>query len=161
VATGLEHDEYGHPSASAKLHMEMEAKRRKKLQALAATLPQPTVYGPSEGDVLLVSWGSSCGPVQEAVDRCLAEGQKVSAMQIRYISPLAPGLDKIFARFKQVYVVELNDEGLYGNGQLASLLRSRYCQTKIRGINKTDGLTFKVQEILNHLKAKLQTSAVA
>jgi 2-oxoglutarate ferredoxin oxidoreductase subunit alpha len=58
-------------------------------------------------------------------------------------------------------VVELNDEGLYGNGQLASLLRSRYCQTKIRGINKTDGLTFKVQEILNHLKAKLQTSAVA
>ena len=38
IATGLEHDEYGHPTGSPKLHMQMTAKRRKKLQALAATL---------------------------------------------------------------------------------------------------------------------------
>src|ERR1700760_4378962 len=51
IATGLEHDELGHPTGSPKLHMQMTAKRRKKLQALATTLPTPKIYGPSEGNV--------------------------------------------------------------------------------------------------------------
>src|ERR1041385_1257634 len=59
IATGLEHDELGHPTGSPKLHMAMSAKRRKKIQALAATLPTPKIYGPSEGNVLLVGWGST------------------------------------------------------------------------------------------------------
>src|SRR4051812_26868704 len=37
IATGLEHDEYGHPSGSPKVHMQMSAKRRKKIQTLAAS----------------------------------------------------------------------------------------------------------------------------
>jgi 2-oxoglutarate ferredoxin oxidoreductase subunit alpha len=48
--------------------------------------------------------------------------------------------------------VELNDEGLYGYGQLAAVLRARYCESKIRGINKTDGLTWKVKEILDRAR---------
>ncbi|HZT23927.1 MAG TPA: 2-oxoacid:acceptor oxidoreductase subunit alpha, partial [Verrucomicrobiae bacterium] len=58
VTTGLEHDEMGHPTASPKLHLQMTAKRRNKLRALAATLPTPKIYGPPEGNVLLVGWGS-------------------------------------------------------------------------------------------------------
>src|SRR5882672_11340082 len=65
IATGLEHDELGHPTGSPKLHMQMTAKRRKKLQALGRTLPVPKVYGPPEGNVLLVGWGSTEGPVKE------------------------------------------------------------------------------------------------
>src|SRR6266480_4480727 len=65
IATGLEHDELGHPTGSPKLHMAMTAKRRKKLQALAATLPLPKIYGPSEGNVLLVGWGSTQGTIKE------------------------------------------------------------------------------------------------
>ncbi len=42
----------------------------------------------------------------------------------------------------------MNDEGLYGYGQLGAVLRARYCDAKIQGINKTDGLTWKVKEIL-------------
>src|SRR5678809_629832 len=48
IATGLEHDELGHPTGSPKLHLQMNAKRRKKLQALAASLETPKVYGPPE-----------------------------------------------------------------------------------------------------------------
>src|SRR5213075_3421433 len=62
IATGLEHDELGHPTGSPKLHMQMVAKRRKKLQALAESLPTPKVYGPPEGNVLLVGWGSTRVP---------------------------------------------------------------------------------------------------
>lgn len=155
IVTGLEHDELGHPTGSPKLHMQMTAKRRKKLQALAATLPRPQVYGPPEGNVLLVGWGSTQGPIKEAVDRARAAGDSVSSISIRHISPLPPGLEDIFAGFNHVFVVEMNDEGLYGYGQLAGLLRARYCNPKIRGINKTDGLTWKVKDILQRAKSNV------
>src|SRR3989441_3858469 len=157
IATGLEHDEWGHPTGSPKLHMQMTAKRRKKLQALAATLPTPKVYGPPEGNVLLVGWGSTQGPIKEAVDRARAARDSVSSLHIKHLSPLPPGLENIFSGFNNVLVVEMNDEGLYGYGQLAGLLRARYCDAKIRGINKTDGLTWKVKEILDRAKANVAT----
>ncbi len=155
IATGLEHDELGHPTGSPKLHMQMTAKRRKKLQALGATLPTPKIYGPPEGNVLLVGWGSTQGPIKEAVDRARAAGDSISAINIRHISPLPPGLENIFSGFHHVLVVEMNDEGLYGYGQLAGLLRAKFADPKIRGITKTDGLTWKVKEILAQVKAKL------
>ncbi len=128
--------------------MQMTAKRRKKLQALAATLPTPTIYGPPEGNVLLVGWGSTQGPIKEAVDRARAAGDSVSAIHFRHIYPLPNGVENIFSGFNHVFVVEMNDEGLYGYGQFAGLLRARYCDPKIQGINKTDGLTWKVKDIL-------------
>lgn len=157
IATGLEHDEMGHPTGSPKLHTQMVAKRRNKLRALADTLPVPQVYGPPEGNVLLVGWGSTQGPIREAVDRARAAGDSVSSVHIKHISPLPNGLDNIFSGFNHVFVVEKNDEGLYGYGQLAGLLRARYCDPKIRGITKTDGLTFKVKEILERAKTIVST----
>jgi 2-oxoglutarate ferredoxin oxidoreductase subunit alpha len=77
IVTGLEHDELGHPTGSPKMHMQMNAKRRKKLQALGATLPVPKIYGPPEGNVLLVGWGSTEGPIKEAVDRARAAGTSI------------------------------------------------------------------------------------
>ncbi|MDX1953630.1 MAG: 2-oxoacid:acceptor oxidoreductase subunit alpha [Verrucomicrobiota bacterium] len=157
VVTGLEHDEMGHPTGSPKLHTQMVGKRRKKLQALSATLPVPEIYGPPEGNVLLVGWGSTLGPIREAVDRARAAGDSVSAIHIKHISPLPPGLENIFAGFNHVFVVEMNDEGLYGYGQLGGLLRARFCDPKIRGITKTDGLTWKVREILERARATVST----
>jgi 2-oxoglutarate ferredoxin oxidoreductase subunit alpha len=152
VVTGLEHDEMGHPTGSPTLHMQMTARRRRKLQKLAETLPVPQVYGPPEGNILLVGWGSTQGPIREAVDRARAAGDSVSSLNLRHISPLPPGLENIFAGFNHVIVVEMNDEGLYGYGQLASILRARYCLPKIGGLNKTDGLTWRVREILERAK---------
>jgi 2-oxoglutarate ferredoxin oxidoreductase subunit alpha len=161
IATGLEHDELGHPTGSPKLHMQMTAKRRKKLQALAAALPTPKIHGPNEGNVLLVGWGSTEGPIREAVDRARASGDSVSSIHIRHISPLPPGLEDIFSGFHHVFVVEMNDEGVYGYGQLAAILRARFCNARIRGINKTDGLTWKVKEILAGVKGKLSSNGEA
>ena len=158
VATGLEHDELGHPSGSPKMHMQMSAKRRRKIQSLATTLPTPKIHGPNEGNVLLVGWGSTEGPIREAVERARAAGDSVSSIHLRHISPLPPGLENIFSGFNHIFVVEMNDEGVYGYGQLGGLLRARYANANIRGINKTDGLTWKVKEILAAVKSKLTTS---
>jgi len=155
VITGLEHDELGHPTGSSKLHQEMTNKRRNKLKTLGKSLPSPQVYGGDDGDVLIVGWGSTQGPIHEAVDRVRKAGEKWSSLHIRHINPLPEGLEKAFDGFKHVMVVEMNDEGLYGYGQLAGLLRARYCDPKIKGINKSDGMTYKVKEIINRVTAAI------
>ncbi len=149
VLTGLEHDETGHPTGNPALHMKMTAKRREKLQKLAAELPLPEIHGDPEGDTLLVGWGSTFGPIREAVNRLRKAGSSVSAIHLRHVHPLPDGLDAIFARFRRVIVVELNDSGLYGFGQLATVLRARYCDPKIQSLTKTDGLSFLVREIVD------------
>jgi 2-oxoglutarate ferredoxin oxidoreductase subunit alpha len=151
VVTGLEHDELGHPTGSPKLHTEMNAKRRNKLKALAAELPLPEIYGAPEGQVLLVGWGSSRGPIQEAVQQARAAGSAISSIHLKHLNPLPNGLEKIFEGFSHVLVVELNDEGIYGNGQLCTILRARFADPRIRSITKTDGLTWKVREILDRV----------
>ncbi len=148
TVTGLEHDEHGHPTGNPALHMKMTAKRRDKLRALAKKLPRPEIHGEESGDVLLIGWGSTYGPIREAVIRGQAQGMKIGHVHIRHIHPLPPELERIFSRFRQIYVIEMNDRGLYGYGQLATLLRARYANPAIRSITKTDGLAFKVSEIL-------------
>ena len=148
VVTGLEHDEWGHPSGNPEQHQKMNARRREKIKRYADSLPLPEVCGGDEGDVLIIGWGSTWGPIREAVLRARADGKTYSSIHLRNVNPLPNGLEDIFAKFKDIVVVEMNDEGLYGSGQLATLLRSRYCDPKIRSLCKTDGLTFKVKEIL-------------
>src|SRR5467141_2230659 len=148
VVTGLEHDEMGHPTASPRLHAGMTVKRRKKYQQLADELPVPKVHGDSEGEVLLVGWGSTYGPIYEAVERARARGDRVSALHLRHLHPLPRGLETVFDRFRRIIVVEMNDQGLYGHGQLATVLRAQFCNPKIESLTKTDGLTYRVREIL-------------
>jgi 2-oxoglutarate/2-oxoacid ferredoxin oxidoreductase subunit alpha len=152
TVTGLEHDEHGHPTGNPALHMKMTAKRREKIKQVAENLPRPEVYGEAEGDTLLVGWGSTYGPIREAVRRLNGSGEKVGHLHIRHLHPMPNGLERTFARFRQIFVVEMNDEGLYGFGQLATLLRARYANPAIRSITKTDGLTFKVAEICEGVK---------
>jgi 2-oxoglutarate ferredoxin oxidoreductase subunit alpha len=148
TVTGLEHDEMGHPTGSPKLHAQMNAKRREKIKALAATLPAPEHSGDTEGDVLLVTWGSNWGPGREALARVQAAGVKAGHMHIRHVHPLPNGLEAVFARYRRIVVAELNDEGVYGFGQLAMMLRARIANPAIVSVCKTDGLTFKVSELV-------------
>src|SRR2546421_439235 len=148
LLSGLEHDEMGHPTGSPKLHMAMTAKRRNKLRKLAEEIPVPKVYGDEKGDTLLVGWGSTYGPIHDAVKMGREHGEKIGAIHLRHVHPLPNGLEKIFKNFKRIVTVEMNDQGLYGFGQLATILRARYCEPKIESVTKTDGLTFRVKEIL-------------
>jgi len=155
AVSGLEHDELGHPTANAGLHMKMTAKRREKLKVLGAQLPLPEVFGDPEGDVLLVGWGSTWGPVREALKRLQSSGLKAGQLHLRHIHPLPDGMDAILKRYRDVIVVEMNDEGLYGFGQLAMHLRGCYALPTIRSLTKTDGLTFKVREIVDGVNARI------
>lgn len=155
TVTGLEHDEMGHPTANPGLHTKMTAKRREKLKSFGASLASPEVEGDADGDVLIVGWGSTFGPIREALTLLRAQGVNAAHLHLRHLHPLPNGLEEIFRRYRHVLVVEINDEGIYGYGQVATLLRARYANPAIRSITKTDGLTFKVREIVEGVTQRL------
>ena len=148
VISGLEHDEWGHPTSSPKLHTQMTARRRDKLKRLAEELPLPEIHGDKTGETLIIAWGSPYGTVREATDKLRSQGRKIGCLNMRHMHPMPNGFEKLFAGYEKVVVAEINDEGLYGQGQLATLLRSRYCDPKIKSVTKTDGLSFQVREII-------------
>ncbi len=149
VVTGLEHDEWGHPSGNPQNHAAMTAKRREKLVQLSHSLPPPSFHGDTDGDLLFVGWGSTYGPVKEATERLRQKGHKVGCMHIRNIHPLRAGLGDIFGRYRHVLVPEMNDSGVYGYGQLATLLRAKLCDPRIQSLNKVEGLGFRVVELVD------------
>ena len=85
--------------ARRSMHMQMTAKRRKKA---AGAWPRRCQcrksMGRLKGNVLLVGWGSTRGPIQEAVDRARAAGDSVSSLHLKYLNPLPPGLGRNLRR---------------------------------------------------------------
>ncbi|MHC4082614.1 MAG: 2-oxoacid:acceptor oxidoreductase subunit alpha [Planctomycetota bacterium] len=108
VLTGLAHTRQSHVAYDPQANQIGCEMRSRKLSALRATLKPPTVHGDPEGDLLVVGWGSTLGSIEEAVERIREDGHRVSSLHLRFLSPLEPGLDEIFDRFKRVLTVELN-----------------------------------------------------
>ncbi len=135
VLTGLAHNRLGKVAYDSTSNQEGCEMRSSKLAALKQSLVPPVAHGDAQGDLLVVGWGSTLGAIEEAVDRLRDSGRRVSSLHLRFLSPLEPGLEQIFARFRRVMTVELNysdrpDMPLVSSenrryGQLASLLRQR------------------------------------
>jgi 2-oxoglutarate ferredoxin oxidoreductase subunit alpha len=134
VLTGLAHDERSHVAYESAINQHGMQMRSRKLVALRKTLQPPEIFGDPAGDLLVVGWGSTRGAIEEAVARLQKEGQRVSSIHLRFLSPLEPGLEEIFGRFRKVMTVEINYSDDLGDpavpeehrrmAQLARLLRS-------------------------------------
>ncbi len=132
--TGLAHDEQSRVAYASAINQETMRMRSRKMAALQKTLKPPKVRGEEEGELLVVGWGSTLGAIEEAVDRIREDGRRVSTVQLRFLSPLEPGLKEIFSRFEKVMTVEINysddwedpliDEDSRRYAQLAWLLRA-------------------------------------
>ncbi|MHC4129385.1 MAG: 2-oxoacid:acceptor oxidoreductase subunit alpha [Planctomycetota bacterium] len=121
VLTGLAHTNQSKVAYDPQANQIGCEMRSRKMSALQATLKPPQVHGDPDGDLLVVGWGSTLGSIEEAVDRVREQGRRVSALHLRFLSPLEPGLDEIFDRFERVLTVEIN----YGDppeGALAGTL---------------------------------------
>ena len=81
-------------------------------------------------------------------------------MHMRHVHPLPNGLEETFSRYHKIVVAELNDEGVYGYGQFATLLRARYANPNIVSVTKTDGLTFKVSELVAGVAKYVESTAL-
>ncbi len=147
VATGLEHDEHGHPDYEPEDHTAMMEKRFRKLDTAAEELPRPQRYGDEDALIGIIGWGSTEGTIQEAVDRARAKGYRVASLHPKILSPLPDRTIRDFIRsVKTVIVPECNY-----SGQLANLLGAKYGLQAIR-VNKFGGIPFTAGEILRAIE---------
>ncbi|MBK5259947.1 MAG: 2-oxoacid:acceptor oxidoreductase subunit alpha [Thermoanaerobaculia bacterium] len=106
---GLEHDEQGRPNSMFSMHEKMNAKRYRKLDAIAERYPLYTRYGPVKAALGILCWGSSAGPVREAIEKMNAAGESVAAFVPRMIMPLPKReLEQFVASCDEILVVELS-----------------------------------------------------
>ncbi|NNM30288.1 MAG: hypothetical protein HKO57_12270 [Akkermansiaceae bacterium] len=52
----------------------------------------------------------------------------------------------------------MNDAGPYGHGQLATILRAVTCNPAIESLNKVEGITFRVREIVTAAEKLMASS---
>ena len=99
VVTGLEHDEMGHPTGCPSARRN-DGETSQQIPATRGRIAAAGIHGDPEGDALLVGWGSTYGPIYEAVERARERGESVSALHLRHLHPLPSGLETIFDRFQ-------------------------------------------------------------
>jgi 2-oxoglutarate ferredoxin oxidoreductase subunit alpha len=148
---GLEKDALtGNVSYDPLNHEQMVRVRAAKVAGTAASLPELTVDGPAEADLLVAGWGSTFGAIAEAVARVRRRGGCVAHAHFRSLHPLPRNTGDVLRRYRQVLVPELND------GQLLLLLRAAYLTDAI-GLNKVQGRPFLVGEIETKIDELLLT----
>jgi len=154
---GLEHRiggieksyETGNISYDPDNHQLMTDTRLAKVAGISADIPEQEVaLGENKGKLAVVGWGSTFGPIHQAVKRCRLEGLDVSHVHVRYLSPFPANLKALLSGFEKVLIPEMN------TGQLVKILRSEFL-IDAKGLNKVSGQPFKIREISNAIKAEL------
>jgi 2-oxoglutarate ferredoxin oxidoreductase subunit alpha len=131
-------------------HQRMTDLRAAKIEGIANDIPlQEPVLGDATGDVAVVGWGSTFGPIHQAVRNLRDEGLSISHVHIRYLWPLPRNLGDLLRGFQRVLVPEMN------NGQLVTVLRAQYL-IPAEGINQVTGKPFKVSEIEQAIRARME-----
>lgn len=147
AADSDEHDERGWITESAEVRNQMMQKRMKKLEGLMEELIEPEFIGDESGKTLLLGWGSTYGPIKEAVSILnKKEGGGYGALIFGDIYPLPQEKLKKLTPNKKVINIEQN-----ATGQLASLIREQTGITCHDSILKYDGRQIAGEEIVSKI----------
>ncbi|MBN1145167.1 MAG: 2-oxoacid:acceptor oxidoreductase subunit alpha [Bacteroidales bacterium] len=122
-------------------HEKMTLLRTEKIARVANSIPKQQVFGPEEGDLLVVGWGGTYGALYTAVVEMQEEGHSISLAQFNYINPLPLNVSDVFSKFRKIIICELN------LGQFAAYLRSKLPQHTYLQFNKVQGLPFLISEL--------------
>jgi 2-oxoglutarate ferredoxin oxidoreductase subunit alpha len=105
---GLEHDSQGRPSSTFVVHEQMNAKRYRKLDGIAARYPLFRRFGAPRPRLGVICWGSTVGPLREAIDR-IGEDAGIGVFAPQLLMPLpAEPLQEFIDSCEEVVVVELS-----------------------------------------------------
>lgn len=137
---GLEKNHEGVLSTDPANHETMVRERAEKVARIARDIPQLTVEGPSEADLLIVGWGGTYGHLKTAYAELGRED--VALAHFDYINPLPANTAEVFSRYKRILVCELN------SGQFAAYLRGVLPQFSYLQCNKVQGQPFLVSDIM-------------
>ena len=131
----------GNIDYSPAAHQQMTDDRVAKVLGVAKTIPDQAIALGREGAALcVVGWGSTYGPIHQAVRRAIADGKDVAHLHLRHIWPMPDNLGALLKGFGKVLVPEMN------TGQLKTLLRDQYL-VDAKSLTKVSGHPFRIAEI--------------
>jgi 2-oxoglutarate ferredoxin oxidoreductase subunit alpha len=130
-------------------HERMVRLRAEKVAGIVQDIPDVVPAGDSSGDLLIVGWGSTHGPITAALKAQREKGRRIGHVHLRYLNPLPKNLGEVIGRYDNVLVPEMN------MGQLVMLLRAKYL-VDAQGYNKIQGKPFKQSEIEHKIEEILE-----
>ena len=146
-----EHNELGYTSEDPVLAIKMADKRFKKLDALTKELQKyetVKVYGSKEADATIIGWGSTKGPIREAIKLLSNEGVKLNYLQIVYLHPFPVAkVQEILQSAKNTIIVENNM-----TSQLSSLIREHLLIDVDHKILKYNGRPFNPEALARSIR---------
>lgn len=153
-----EHDEYGQITEDAENRIKMMDKRMRKMNVAAEQIKGPEFYGSENADLTVIAWGSTYGPVREAVDLFNATNDnKINMLSYGEVWPFPTTATKeALAKTKYTVSVEQNF-----TSQLSKLIRQETCHQVNKEITKYDGLPFNPEALVRELQEVLKQALVS
>lgn len=147
TADGLEHDESGTPSSASSDHAAQLDKRARKLERHDYGEHWAQIEG--EGDLALITWGSSTGPSREALERLAQAGLAARLVALRLLAPAQPEkLARALAGARRILVVEQSH-----SGQFHRYLRAHYdLPGEVRCLHRAGPLPIRPAEVFDAIR---------
>jgi 2-oxoglutarate ferredoxin oxidoreductase subunit alpha len=151
IANSDEHNEFGFSDEDAEIRKKMMEKRMRKLITCQNEIPDPKIYGDLKSKILLISWGSSKGPVLEAQKILKENNISTKFLHLNFINPLPINfLNNFFASLNKEDKVLIIEQNIAG--QLAGLIREKTGFFIDNHLLKYDGRPFFPEEIVKKVK---------
>lgn len=126
---------------SPAVHQLQTDARKAKIDGIAAAIPpQGVEIGETTGKLAVVGWGSTYGPIHQAVRRARRKGLDVAHIHVRHIWPMPSNLGELLRGYERILVPEMN------TGQFKTVLRDQFL-VDARPLNKTSGQPFTIAEL--------------
>ncbi len=129
----------GHIDYAPENHQAMTDARIGKVAGVSVP-DQDIAAGEAGGKLAVVGWGSTYGPIHQAVNRSRAKGMDVSHIHVRHICPMPANLGELLKGYDKVLVPEMN------TGQFKTILRDQFL-VDAQPLNKTSGQPFTIAEL--------------
>ncbi|MEZ5744464.1 MAG: 2-oxoacid:acceptor oxidoreductase subunit alpha [Sphingomonadaceae bacterium] len=131
----------GNIDYSPDVHQAQTEARVGKVNAVADSIPdQDVCLGEAGGRLAVVGWGSTYGPIHQAVRRARKKGLDVAHIHVRHVWPLPKNLGKLLKSYDNVLVPEMN------TGQFKTVLRDQFL-VDAKPLNKVSGQPFAIGEL--------------
>src|SRR6202046_611758 len=129
-------------------HEHMVRPRAEKVAGIAQDIPEIVPEGDASGDLLIVAWGSTNGPITAAMNAQREKGRKIGHLHLRSLHPFSRNLGEVMKRYQKILVPEMN------MGQLVMVLRAKFL-VDAQSYGKIQGKPFKQSEIEDKIEELL------
>ena len=154
--TGDESDETGHITEDPVLRVKMMDKRMSKLDLILDRIPKDEqVVSHGVDDFTIISWGSTIGPIKDAIDMLKKDGISIGLIQLKLMHPFPA--DYVKSLLKDVKII-IDVEANY-SGQLGKIFKQNVQRDIDYFILKYTGRAMTSTEVYDSLKKIVENKA--